>query len=271
MSVLPLIMVLIIVLDKYCFTHVLQRPLITCTLLGACLGHTTEAMIVGGTLELYYIGYEAYGEYAPVSSSFFISSLTATYLVSNGTDSTTAISTASSILALGLCMEYLLSLVNLLFVPSIRNDAEKTNIKSIGVKMFVSVVVACIAYVAYAYVLSSKLDSIQTTLTTFVSTYPYVLAGIHAVAILMPCIAFAILLRNIGFKDVPGAFFGGIAFGLLLLSTTTSTISGTIVACIAIALACYDFHHYQNESIATNQKEEVKVTNTIKGGAEKWW
>ncbi len=270
MSVLPLIMVLIIVLDKYCFTHVLQRPLITCTLLGACLGHTTEAMIVGGTLELYYIGYEAYGEYAPVSSGFFISSLTATYLVSNGTDSSTAISTASSILALGLCVEYLLSLVNLIFVPSIRKNAEKTNINAIGVKMFVGVVFACIAYVGYSYVLSSKLDSIQTVLTTFVSNYPYVLSGIHAIAILMPCIAFAILLRNIGFKDAPGALFAGCAVGLLLLSTTTSTISGTIVACIAIALACYDYHHYQNESIVTS-KEEVKVTNTIKGGAEKWW
>lgn len=271
MSVLPLIMVLIIVLDKYCFTHVLQRPLITCTLLGACLGHTTEAMIVGGTLELYYIGYEAYGEYAPVSSGFFISSLTATYLVSNGTDSSIAISTASSILAIGLLVEYLLSLVNLVFVPSARKDAEKTNINAIGVKMFVGVVLACIAYVGYSYVLSSKLDSIQTLLTTFVSNYPYVLSGIHAIAILMPCIAFAILLRNIGFKDVPSALFAGCAVGLLLLSTTTSTISGTIVSCIAIALACYDYHHYQNKSIQSNTKEEVKASNTIKGGAEKWW
>ncbi len=270
MSVLPLIMVLIIVLDKYCFTHVLQRPLITCTLLGACLGHTTEAMIVGGTLELYYIGYEAYGEYAPVSSGFFISSLTATYLVSNGTDSSTAISTASSILVLGLCVEYLLSLVNLVFVPSVRKDAEKGNIKSIGVKLLVSVVLACIVYVGYCYVLASKLDSIQTVLTTFVSTYPYVLSGMHAIAILMPCIAFAILLRNIGFKDVPGALFAGIAVGLLVICSTSTTISGTVVACIAIALACYDYHHSRNESIVSSQKEE-KVTNTIKGGAEKWW
>ncbi len=271
MSVLPLIMVVVIVLDKYCFSHVLQRPLITCTLLGACLGHTTEALIVGGTLELYYIGYEAYGEYAPVSSGFLISSLTATFLVSNGTDSSTAISTASSILVIGLCMEYLLSLINLVFVPSTRKDAEKTNIKGIGIKMMISVVIACIAYVGYTYLLSSHLDTIQDSLTNFVSTYPYILVGIHSIAILMPCIAFAVLLRNIGLKDVPGALLAGIGLGLLLICSTSSTISGTVVSLAAIALACYDYHHAQTKEITSNQKEEFKATNTIKGGAEKWW
>ncbi len=271
MSVLPLIMVLIIVLDKYCFSHVLQRPLITCTLLGACLGHTTEALIVGGTLEIYYIGYEAYGEYAPVSSGFFMSALTATYLVSNGTDSSTAISTASSILAIGLLVEYLLSLVNLLFVPSTRNDAEKMNVKAIGTKMLVTVVFACVVYVGYAYVLSSNLDSIQSFLTTFVSQYPYVLSGIHAIAILMPCISFAILLRNIGLKDVPGALLAGCTLGILLISSLNSMISGMIVAFCAIALASYDYHHNQTKELNSSVKEEVKASNTIKGGAEKWW
>ncbi len=270
MSVLPLLVVLIIVLDKYCFSHVLQRPLITCTLLGASLGCTTEAMLIGGSLELYYIAYESYGEYTPVSSGFLVSCITATYLISNGTDSSTAISTAYTILIIGMTLEYVLSLINMIFVPSGRKDPNK-----IGLKLLLSVMISCVVYVGYSYVLSTHIDSLQTALTTIIGNYPYVIAGINAVAILMPCIAFAILLRNIGLKDVPGALLAGVAVGLLICMFTSSSVStplaGIIVSLMAFALACYDFHSHKNDVTTKEQDEEKKPTNTIKGGAEKWW
>lgn len=268
MSIYVLLVVLIIVLDKYCFTHVLQRPLITCTLLGAALGCTTDAMLIGGSLELYYIAYESNGEYAPIQSGFLISSITATFLISNGTDSSTAISTAYSILILGMLLEYVLSIVNMIFVPTFRKNAE--NRKSVGLFLALSVLISCVAYVGYTYVLSTNLDSLQSAMTSFVSSYPFVIAGLNAMAILMPCIAYAILLRNIGLKDVPGALLAGLAVGLFLASFSANTISGTIVSLMAFALACYDYRSHKAEVKAEN-KETTEMKNTIKGGAEKWW
>ena len=94
--------------------------------------------------------------------------------------------------------------------------------------------------------------------------------GIMTIASLMPCIAFAILLRNMGGKDLTGAVLLGVAVGLILVSMTSAAISGTIVACIAFALGWFNFRSSQKETIPV-KKEESKPVNTIKGGAEKWW
>ena len=74
----------------------------------------------------------------------------------------------------------------------------------------------------------------------------------------------------LGGKDLTGAVLLGVAVGLILVSMTSTAVSGTIVACIAFALGWFNFRSSQKEAI-TVKKEESKPVNTIKGGAEKWW
>ena len=232
MSVLPLIIVLLIVLDKYCFSHILQRPLVACTLLGASLGYLKEGMLLGGALEVYYIAYQSLSEYVPVESGFLFTSIISSFLVSGGVDA--SITNASGM------MQFVLMLINVLV--------------NLGV----------------AYFMMNNASSINAMLSTFIHTYPFVMIGIMTIASLMPCIAFAILLRNMGGKDLTGAVLLGVAVGLILVSMTSTAVSGTIVACIAFALGWFNFRSSQKETI-TVKNEESKPVNTIKGGAEKWW
>lgn len=272
MSLVPLFVVLLIVIDKYCFSRVLQRPLITCTLLAAALGCTKEGMVVGASLELYYIAYQSYGEYAPIESGFLMTSLLATILVSNGTDSSTAISSSAVFLACGMAIAYVLNLVNTAFVPSARKGAEKCSDKKIFLSMAVPFVLDLVVYGAVAFAALQNVTTFQTLFTTCVSSYPWVMTGLSCISILLPCISFAILCRNIGVKDVPGAIAAGVAVGALLsLISATGVASGSIAGLLAASLAFYDFHAAKKQTNKEVKEVENKATNTIKGGAEKWW
>lgn len=134
----------------------------------------------------------------------------------------------------------------------------------------VLMLINALVYVGVAYFVMNNASSINATLSTFIYTYPFVMIGITTIASLMPCIAFAILLRNMGGKDLTGAVLLGVAVGLILVSMTSTAVSGTIVACIAFALGWFHFRSSQKETAAV-KKEESKPVNTIKGGAEKWW
>lgn len=268
MSVLPLIIVLLIVLDKYCFSHILQRPLVACTLLGASLGYLKEGMLLGGALEVYYIAYQSLSEYVPVESGFLFTSIISSFLVSGGVDA--SITNASAFLVAGIALEYVLNLFNTLFLPAVRKACEKHDDKKVGMMQLALMLINALVYVGVAYFMMNNASSINATLSTIIYTYPFVMIGIMTIASLMPCIAFAILLRNMGGKDLTGAVLLGVAVGLILVSMTSTAVSGTIVACIAFALGWFHFRSSQKETV-TVKKEESKPVNTIKGGAEKWW
>ena len=272
MSFVPLFVVLLILIDKYCFSHVLQRPLIACTLLGASLGCLKESMVVGSSLELYYIAYQSYGEYSPIESGFLMTSIMSTLLVSGGTDSSNAISSCVVFLACGMLISYLLSLVNNVFVPLARSSAEKKNEKTLFFTIFVPFILDVIVYGFLTTFALQNTNALQTIASTLGSNYSWLMTGLSCIAILMSCISFAILLRNIGVKDVPGVVAAGVAVGVLLsLITSTGVISGGLVGLLAIALAFYDYHTQKKQPTKQTSEVENKPKNTMKGGAEKWW
>lgn len=276
MSILPLIVVLIIVIDKYCFSRILQRPIITCTLLGAALGCLQEGMVIGGSLELYYIAYQSYGEYAPVDGGFLLSSILATILVGKGMDSSTVLSSSIIFLCIGMAAEYALNSIYTVFVPAARIAAEKHDEKKLSITIFAPLLLNLIVYGGVTVASVSQATAFQNMLSNFLSNgswsnISWMITFVNSLANLMPCIAFAILLRNVGSKDVPGIVLAGIATGSILCCANVSVISGTIVGFIGIALACYDFHANKKVTISSETTSEKKAANTIKGGAEKWW
>jgi len=163
MSVLPLIIVLLIVLDKYCFSHILQRPLVACTLLGASLGYLKEGMLLGGALEVYYIAYQSLSEYVPVESGFLFTSIISSFLVSGGVDA--SITNASAFLVGGIALEYVLNLFNTLFLPAVRKACEKHDDKKVGMVQFALILINVLVYLGVAYFVMNNASSINSHLS----------------------------------------------------------------------------------------------------------
>lgn len=270
MNILLLIVVFLLALDVAGLTHILHRPLIACTLFGAVLGNFETGIMIGGSLELYYITYESQTHVDGLSNAFFFASLIASILASVASlDATAAVESALACIVIGLVIAYAISLLNTLFLPIARNANEKGNQKKLSLSLFVPYILNAIVYVVLAFITYQYGQTFIDGLSNL-SSYWWIMATLSYASALMPCLAFAILLRNIGVKDVIGALLAGVGFGTFLCMVTYTGFSYVLVSIFAFALACFSYHTNQKQT-TTETKQVMKKENTIKKGAEKWW
>lgn len=274
MTVLLFLVVFLLACDQNAFTRILHRPLIACTLIGAILSDMTTGIIVGSSLELVYAAYESQSDSPFVlNGGFLLSSVVGcTLSISAGLDTTSAISAAVGCTAMGAFIDYALRDLYTLFVPLARSACEKGDEKKLLIANFLPMVITGIVYGVLAVMANSAGEAFSEQLSSVQSNFGWVFASLSMAGILIPCVGYAVLLRNIGVKDVVGAVLAGASVGALLTMFSMHYTSLLLVAIMGISIALYDYHaNADKKQVSVKTDEKPKMTNTIKGGAEKWW
>lgn len=273
MTVLLFLVVFLLACDQNAL-KILHRPLIACCLIGAVMQDVNTGIIVGSSLELIYVVYESQSD-SPffMNGGYLLSSIVGCVLaISSGLDTSSAVSGAISCTYIGAFIDYLLRDVNVIFLPFARKAAEKTDEKKLALANFMPMILTGIVYGVIAVAACSLGESAAEDLTALQSDYGWITSSLAIAGMLIPCVGYAILLRNIGTKDVTGALLAGVAFGALFSLIAMHYTSLLFVFIMGISIALYDYHaNTKKKEESVKEEEKPKMKNTIKGGAEKWW
>lgn len=273
MEILLCIAVFLLALDNQAFTKVLSRPLIACSIIGAILGNITTGVTVGAMLEVYYISCCVTDTYNNLTKGFLLVSIVSTILTSTESlDASSAVSTGYACILLGVTIAYVFNILNTIFLPLARKACEKGDSKQLGIATFVPVMIQGAVYAVIAYMMYINATVITETISTFINEHWYITNGLQAIVFLMPCISLAILLRNIGVKDVKGALLGGISSGMLFVISTSNYMSNVLIGLFALFVGWFDYYiSSKNVTVVEPIKnEEIKVEEK-KEESEKWW
>ncbi len=255
------VLILLLALDEVALTHILSRPLIACTLLGASLGNMQAGMSVGAGLEMILLGYEQTNPLMTKHLHFLLYSIVAVILsISFKMNAETAIASGVIAGAAGIALSHAVQMLNMVFLPLARNAAEKADEKKIGLYNLLAFLLRGIVYTITAVVLMNNLAGLENLLAGLEKSN-WILQTVNAFAMLMPCIGIAVLTRNLTVKNMPGAFLAGAAFSAIACSVWKSPIVLLAGVMVAFGLSAYDYH-------AQTDKKQDK---SMKGGATKWW
>ena len=120
------------VLDEFQF----HQPLVACTLIGLATGHTTECVILGGTLQMIALGWANIG--AAVAPDAALASVASAIILVLGGQGVRGVSTAIALaipLAIaGLFLTIIARTISVSLVHAMDREAEKGNIR--GVEMY---------------------------------------------------------------------------------------------------------------------------------------
>ena len=244
-----LLVLLLVAIDGVIGIHVLQMPIVACTLMGLVTGNVESAIAAGASAQVVNMmlrdtGFEA----------GFFSAL----VVLAGEDASSSMAMSVGAVILAIAVEYVIRLIMTAFLPMARNSAAKGDDKKIGLLNFAGLVVRCVIVAIAAFVFAGS----AAELVTFVETnFLWVANGFIGMSFMLRFLGLAIVLRNLSLKDMPGAFAAGIATAMLFVSADAPY---ALFACalLAFAIGAYDYH---------NRTKNNDSSTAVKGGAEKWW
>ena len=159
----------------------------------------------------------------------------------------------------------ILDLISVIFVPLSRNNAEKRKGVTIYQLLLLLLKVAGIGALGYLAVkLGIKnINEINTVIDNLFKDNVLIKNIVTYIAMLMPLLALAVLLRNLGVKENPGLVLLGFAIAYLTYVTTKLLpLTLLISSLFAIGLASYTY---------ANAKEVTEIKKERKGVGEKWW
>lgn len=223
--------------DWWTGTNNISRPIVTSVFVGLILGNMRAGIVIGGTLELAFVGAITIGAAKPpdiISGGI----LGVAFAISTGKGPGFALTLAFPIAALFLIVDNLLTM---LVIPMFSKKADAYAVKGdlnhvalMHQAAFLSVKVLPRAlFVGFAFYYGNPImKSILNAIPGFVQN------GINIAAGIMPALGFAILLRMLLKKDV----FVYLIIGFVLYSYLNIPIMGIAIigACIAVVLAIYD-------------------------------
>ncbi len=157
-------------------------------------------------------------------------------------------------------MRRLLEFISLLFLPLSRTKASQR--KSVALYQYLLVLLKLTGLgllIYYFYKNGLSLDNLLNE-----SLIDYRIQNILAyLAMLMPLLALAVLLRNMNVKDNVGLVLLGFSVAFIIYATTKSLPLTLLISSLAsIGLASLT---YNKETVLNNENKEKK------GVGEKWW
>lgn len=244
-----LLVLLLIAIDGVIGIHVLQMPIVACTLMGLVTGNVESAITAGASAQIVYLMLRDTGFEAGIFSAL---------VVLAGEDVSTTMAMSLGAVLLALAIEYVIRLVMTLVVPSARNSAGKGDDKKIGFFNALGIVVRCVIVAVVAIVFANGASELISLLE---EDYLWVLKGIIGASFMLRFLGLAIVLRNLSMHDMQGALLAGIATAMLF-APMNAAYGLFACALLAFAIGAYDFH---------NRKAKNDRETAVKGGAEKWW
>ena len=257
------LVIFILTADQMALTGILQRPLVACALIGAVLGNAGQGVLIGSSLELLLMGYEQSYRFTEKGMSFVLySAVACIFTIKSGMDTSTAVASAAIFAAIGTYVTYLFFNLNTVFIPMARKAAETRNETKLLISMLLPVMIAGVINCALTVAAYHAGDAAYDLFNNLSANTGWILNAMTAAGVLVPCVGFAVLLRNIGTKDIPGALAAGIACGALLSTYFYKGFGMVILVLAAFAAGSYDYHANKTAS---------DHGSSMKGGAQKWW
>ena len=229
----------------YCY---LSRPLVASTLMGLALGDVTQGIIIGGVLEVIFIGSFPVGAaVSPDGAAAGVIGTAFAIMTNSGAELATAL--AVPIGLLGGFLFIVVKLFNSVFSTAMGKQLEKRKMKAAS-RIYV---IGCwistfgIYFVFGLLAVYSGSGAVQT----FVKSIPVdVINGLSAAANLLPAIGFAMLLKMIISKKMSPFFFIGFMLAAYL-KLPTIAITRLAVMFVIIMLT----PHNLNTSPAVGQED----------------
>ena len=266
-GILIALAVFLLSMDQQVLTRALSRPLIACTVFGMILGNVTAGATVGAALELIVLTFNTEVYYLHRPSTVLLSCFTVLLAVKGGFAAEEAIGLAIIFIGIHAGIVHLLSVFNTAFLPSARKAAETRNEKKLAAVNFIPLVISGLVPAVVAYLGVMNAEAYAASLETAGENLGWILEGFAAAAYLLPLLGFAVLLRNLNAKDMPGAFFAGFACAVLAGSLFSFESAAVICAIFAFAIGAYDYHaNIKGSGASSNTEKTVK-----KGESGQWW
>lgn len=220
--------------DWWTGTNNISRPIVTSVFVGLILGDVTAGIIIGGTLELAFVGAITIGAAKPpdiISGGI----LGAAFAIMTGKGPGFALTLAFPIAALFLIVDNVLTLLIIpIFSKKADQYAAKADLKRVSLMHILSFVTVKLLpralFVGFAFYFGSPV------MKTILNSIPqFVQDGINIAAGIMPALGFAILLQMLLKKTV----LVYLVIGFVLFSYVHIPIMGIAIigACIAVVLA----------------------------------
>ena len=257
--VLLCITALILAADQFAGLHILCRPLIACTIVGAVLGSAETGISCGAAAEVLQMMTDQSGRNEWTRPSLLLSGIAAVIMMKEGgAAASEAGGFAAGFAAVGLLINVLAMSLNTAFLPAARKAAAEGKSGRLTVLNFLPLLIVSAVYAGTAVWISGHAGA---DLSAFVKNWGWLSSAASAAGALTACVGLAVLMRNIQTKNMTGALFGGAAVAALCVKSGMGQEGLLVCVLAAFAAGAYDFF----------RNKPAKAEKNVKGGGQKWW
>lgn len=230
----------------------LNRPIFLSAITGLILGDFQTGIIIGATLELFFMGAVSVGAYIP--PDVVVGGVVATALaIVNGYSTEIAIALAMPIALFSLAIGNLITITQPFFLKRADYYADKCDAKGVVRIQWTMALINC----ARRFILTFlALYFGATAVEAFVAAIPdWVISGMSAAGGLMPAMGFAMLMRMILTKQILPYYF----LGFVLAAYLAMPSLGVAILAVIIVMVKFDF-------LNPNRSETGEMVNSSTSG-----
>ena len=261
--VIALVMALLLT-ENLGYGHIqISRPVFAAPIIGLCMGDLQTGLIVGGTVELMFMGVFPVGGSVPPNAQF-AGMMSTVLAISSGGNAEVGITLAYPI---GVFAQFMLLLeynINVIFIHRADRLVEKNNIRGINSSLYLCLLCMFLCWFvssfAGAYLGSAWVEGLYNALPEWFRT------GLNIAGGIMPAMGMAMLLKMMDFKK----FWAFLMIGYVLTAYLNMSILAIAILSCGVAVAVYTLSKDSNSnpdslsSLNSNQSNTVEKVLTDK-------
>lgn len=212
----------------------LERPIIIGPVVGLICGDIHTGLIVGGTMELIFMGAADIGGSVP--SNYAIGSALGTYFaVASKLSIEQALAIAIPAALLGSFFELFAKTIGVFFVNAAERMAEKSNVKGIAVLTHLGNIAHGLSYAIPVFI---AVQIGADMVSSFMASIPaWLNLGITLAGKTLPALGFALLLSSLATNKLIPFFF----IGFVITVYTSTGVVGTAILAVLVAIVLMTF------------------------------
>lgn len=213
----------------------LGSPLMVGFAMGLIYGNVTQGLIIGGTIQLIYLGVIYTGGNKP-SDDRLAGAIVVPIALKTGMDPSVAVSLAVPFAVLGVFLDQIRRTSNSIWTSKGEKYAEQGDLRGIArcQWLYPLLVAFCIRFLPVFIINLLGGDAIQAAVNALPE---FILTGLKVAGGVLPAMGFAIILVTIGRKDLmPFFFIGFFAVAYLGINTMAAAIFGACIAILVVTM-----------------------------------
>lgn len=235
----------------------LERPIVLGPLVGLVMGDLQTGLIVGGTLELVFMGAVDIGGSVP--PNYAIGAVLGTaFAISTGQGVETALLVAVPAALLGSFFEVLAKTFSSVFVNAAERSADRGDDRAIALLMHLGNLFHFLAYAVPTFIaLALGANAVQRLAA---SIPDWLNRGIGVAGKMLPALGFALLLNSLA----PGKMLPFFFVGFILAAYTNWGVLGIAVLAILVALIIQQYRRVEEEdAVQIDHEASAALGDTI--------